>query len=192
VDGSSVLDLPEVTEAFEARSDPLSEQSVKAIGRAFAAGADRLRAEGVDLDGYTMLDCIEDNESVRRALGYGRINLLSASYGTRIAYLYALRHPDRVFRSAMISVNPPGHFVWEPATTDAQLKHYATLGRDTTAVFLISRHMRTVHAMPDQAIPPDRPGRWGWTFALLFHARLQPWSSMRTLRPSMETRAGLR
>ena len=91
VDGSSVLDCPEVTEAFKAHGDPLSERSLEAIGHAWEASAQRFRAQGVDLDGYTMLECIEDNESVRRALGYGRINLLSASYGTRVAYLYGLK-----------------------------------------------------------------------------------------------------
>jgi len=178
VDGSSVLDLPEVTEALEAHGDPVSERSVKAIGRAFAAGADRLRAEGVDLDGYTMLECIEDNESVRRALGYGRIDLLSASYGTRIAYLYGLRHPDRVFRSAMISVNPPGHFIWAPATTDAQLRYYATLwSRDTGMAEKspdLYATMRTVlTAMPDRWLFfPIDPGKVRVvTFALLFQRK---------------------
>ncbi len=27
----------------------------------------------------------------------------------------------------MMAVNPPGHFVWEPAATDSQLKYYADL-----------------------------------------------------------------
>lgn len=127
VDGSTVLDCPEVTKAFKEAGDPLSEESMERVGRAWMESAEGLRAEGVDLDGYTMLEVIEDNESVRKALGYERINLLSESYGTCVAYLYALEHPGSIFRSAMISVNPPGHFVWEPAVTDAQLKQYSTL-----------------------------------------------------------------
>jgi pimeloyl-ACP methyl ester carboxylesterase len=176
VEGSTVLDCPEVSEAFKADNDLLSEESLKKIGRAWSASAERLRADGVDLDAYTMLECIEDNESVRKALGYKSIDLLSASYGTRVAYLYGLRHPEIIFRSAMISVNPPGHFVWDPQVIDAQLKHYAALwSRDS----LMSRKspdlyatMRTVlNAMPHNWLFLSiNPGKVRVvTFALLFH-----------------------
>lgn len=126
-DGSIILDCPEVTKALKGENDLLCEKSMKIIGCAWSQCADRLRVQGVDLDGYTMLECIEDNESVRRALGYKRINLLSESYGTRVAYLYGLKHPEHIFRSAMIGVNPPGRFVWESYVIDAQLKYYTAL-----------------------------------------------------------------
>ncbi len=127
VDGSTVLDCPEVDRAFKGNGDILEEASMKRIGRAWIAGAEHLRAQGVDLDRYSMLEVIEDNESVRKALGYERINLLSESYGTRVAYLYGLKHPESIYRSAMISVNPPGRFVWEPQMIDTQLRRYAEL-----------------------------------------------------------------
>lgn len=178
VDGSSVLDCPEVKEALEAHGDPLSEKSLDAIGRAWETSAKRLQAQGVDLDGYTMLECIEDNEAVRRALDYGRIDLLSASYGTRVAYLYGLKHPDRVFRSAMVGVNPPGHFVWEPAVIDAQLRSYAALWSLDSSVSSRSSDlyatMRSVlTAMPRRWLFfPIDPGRVRIvTFALLYERK---------------------
>jgi pimeloyl-ACP methyl ester carboxylesterase len=178
VDGSSVLDCPEVTEAFKAHGDPLSEWSLDAIGHAWEASAQRFRTQGVDLDGYTMLECIEDNESVRRALGYERIDMLSASYGTRIAYLYGLRHPDRVFRSAMISVNPPGHFIWTPGVIDEQLKYYAALwsrdpGMDARSHDLYGTMQSVLKDMPHRWLFfPIDPGRVRVvTFALLFHRK---------------------
>jgi pimeloyl-ACP methyl ester carboxylesterase len=178
VDGSTVLDCPEVSHAFKAGGDPLGEESMKAIARAWSAGAKRMIAEGIDLDGYTILETIEDNESVRRALGYERINLLSESYGTRVAYLYALRHPERIHRSAMISVNPPGHFVWEPRMIDTQLKHYATLWSRDSAMSLKSPDLyatlRTVlTSMPDRwlFLPINRGKVKVATFGLLFHRK---------------------
>ncbi len=178
VDGSSVLDCPEVTEAFKAHGDPLSERSLDAIGHAWEASAQRFRAQGVDLDGYTMLECIEDNESVRRALGYERIDMLSASYGTRVAYLYGLRHPDRVFRSAMIGVNPPGHFIWTPGVVDEQLKYYAALwsrdpGMAARSHDLYGTMQSVLNAMPHRWLFfPIDPGRVRVvTFALLFHRK---------------------
>ena len=178
IDGSTVLDCPEVTKVFEGDDDPLSEESLKRIGQAWTASAERLRAQGIDLDGYSMLEVIADNESVRRTLGYERMNLLSESYGTRIAYLYGLKHPEHVFRSAMISVNPPGHFVWEPQTIDAQLKHYAALWSGDSSASAKSpdlyASMRTVlHAMPRRwLLFSINPGKVKVvTFALLFHRK---------------------
>jgi pimeloyl-ACP methyl ester carboxylesterase len=63
----------------------------------------------------------------RAALGYERIYLLSESYGTRVAQPYAYLHPNRIYRSAMVAVNPPGRFVWEPEMIDRQLQDYARL-----------------------------------------------------------------
>lgn len=176
VDGSTILDCPEAEEAMKPDGDLFGEQSLMRIGQAWNACAQRLAAQGVDLDGYTMLETIDDNESVRKALRYERINLLSESYGTRVAYLYGLRYPERIHRSAMIAVNPPGHFVWDPQMIDAQLRKYAKIwGRDS-AMSLRSpdlyASMRTVlHNMPRRwllfSIDPGRVRVT--TFPLLFH-----------------------
>ena len=116
VDGSTVLDCPEVAQAIKGDGvDVLNEQSQAGMSAAMRQCAERLQAEGVDLDGYTIQEVIGDMEAARTGLGYERINLLSASYGTRVAQLYANQHPSRIARSAMIGVNPPGRFIWEPA-----------------------------------------------------------------------------
>ena len=83
--------------------------------------------EGVDLDGYTLPEVIEDMEAARAGLGYERINLLSGSYGTRVAMFYASLYPKSTNRSVMVAVNPPGHFVWEPDVIDAMIAYDADL-----------------------------------------------------------------
>jgi pimeloyl-ACP methyl ester carboxylesterase len=175
VDGSTVLDCPTVTKVLAGDDDPLSEESMRKLASAWIADAERLKGRGVNLDGYTMLECIEDHEAVCRVLGYTRINLLSESYGTRIAYLYGLRHPGRLFRSAMIAVNPPGHFIWDARVTDRQLRRYATLWSQDSSVSAISPDLygtlRTVlSAMPRRwLVFPINPGKVRIvTFALLF------------------------
>ena len=130
VDGSSVLDSPEMKKAITGvGGDLLSDQSIIKLGDAMTRTAVRLEDEGVDLDGYTIPETINDMEAARIGLGYEHINLLSASYGTRVAIIYAWMHPDSLHRSAMISVNPPGHMVWEPEVVDEQIEYYADLGR---------------------------------------------------------------
>jgi pimeloyl-ACP methyl ester carboxylesterase len=125
VDGSVRLDCPEVAAAVARSTDYLAEPSFRAYGDAFRACAGRLTRDGVDLAGYGLVDQADDLEAARRALGYGRIDLVSESAGTRTALIYASRHPERVHRSVLLGVNPPGHFLWDPRTTDAQLGRYA-------------------------------------------------------------------
>ena len=178
VDGSTVLECPEVAEALKPEGDLFGEESLARIGRAWEASARRLTAQGVDLDGYTMLETIDDNESVRKALGYERIDLLSESYGTRVAYLYGLRYPQSIRRSAMIAVNPPGGFVWDPRMIDKKLRQYATLWQRDSA---ISARSPDLYAGM-RAVLNNMPRRWLFfsidpgkvrvtTFALLFHRR---------------------
>ena len=60
-----------------------------------------------DLAHYTSLDAVEDLESLRRALGVGRIDIDAGSYGTRVALLYMRRYPRRVRTAALQGVTPP-------------------------------------------------------------------------------------
>ncbi|MGD8404100.1 MAG: alpha/beta fold hydrolase [Anaerolineales bacterium] len=128
VDSSPELQCPEFIQAAKGGDDDLlSEESIANMGEALAHCAARLQDEGVDLDGYTILEEIEDVETARVGLGYERINLLSESFGTRVAIIYAWEHPDSLYRSAMISVNPPGRLAWEPDVLDWQITYDADL-----------------------------------------------------------------
>jgi pimeloyl-ACP methyl ester carboxylesterase len=127
VDGSSKLDCPEVTLAREHAHDFLSEKSFRDDAAAFTDCVQRLQDSGVDLAGYTLPQRVDDLDAARRALGYERIDLLSESAGTRTAMIYAWRHPQRIHRSVMIGVNPPGNFLWDAKTTGEQIDRYAAL-----------------------------------------------------------------
>ena len=56
---------------------------------------------------YATRDHAEDMESVRVALGLGRIGLFGVSYGTKLAIAYALAHPSAVERIVLDSVVVP-------------------------------------------------------------------------------------
>jgi len=155
VEGSSVLDCPEVESALGHSTDFLGEKSFKAYGVAFRACADRLQASGVDLAGYTPQQRVDDLEAARRALGYDRIDLLSESAGTRTAMIYTWRYPNSTHRSVMIGVNPPGNFLWDAKTTDEQIGRYADLcskdadcSKRTDGLAALMR--RTADEMPDR------------------------------------------
>ena len=113
--GSHPLDCPELT------TDPASSDETDAEARVAAC---RARLAG-DLAHYTTDDAVSDLEDVRAALGYPRVNLYGASYGTRVALAYARRAPDRVRSLVLDGVVPPG---WTLArTAGADLKRSLSL-----------------------------------------------------------------
>jgi RND superfamily putative drug exporter len=127
VDGSVRLDCPEVASALKRSVDFLGQKSFRAYSDGFRSCAARLAADGIDLVGYGMPQQVDDFEAARKALGYRKIDLLSESAGTRLALIYAWRYPKSIHRSVLIGVNPPGHFLWYPKTTDEQIRRYARL-----------------------------------------------------------------
>ncbi|WP_199440909.1 alpha/beta fold hydrolase [Umezawaea beigongshangensis] len=129
VDGSRRLDCPEVGLAMQSSDDLTGAEALPTTTRTFELCAKRLTGDGVDLTAYSIVQRVEDLEAARTALGYSTINLVSSSAGTRTAMIYSWRHPDSLNRSAMISVNPPGHFFWDPRTTDSQFEQYSELCR---------------------------------------------------------------
>ena len=177
VDGSVVMDCPEVEKVF--KNPPggfLSEATFEAIAEAHRACGERLAEEGIDTDGYTLTEVVEDLEDARVALGYSKIHLLSQSYGTRLAMIYSWMYPDSIERSAMISVNPPGHFVWSAERIDEQLRYYADLCRQDPECSgrtedLAESIRKTLEVMPKRwlVFPIERSQVLAGTFIMLYH-----------------------
>ena len=127
VDGSSRLDCPEVIASIEHSRDLLSRASLASNASAYRACAKRLQDKGVDLAGYSLPERVDDLELARHRLGYGPIDLISESAGTRTAMIYAWRYPQSIHRSVMVAANPPGNYLWNAKTTDEQIHRYAAL-----------------------------------------------------------------
>jgi pimeloyl-ACP methyl ester carboxylesterase len=102
---------------------------VHAIGIGVDADLDGVRAcrreleKKADLRLYTTAIAMDDLDEVRAALGYERINLFAASYGTRAALVYMRQHPGRV-RSAILR-----------ALGSVDLKLPVTVGPDAQRAF---------------------------------------------------------
>ncbi|HSM71771.1 MAG TPA: alpha/beta hydrolase [Anaerolineales bacterium] len=129
VEGTLALSCPEVGRLLKAHigKDVFSKQARAEYVVAIKQCAEAHQNVGVDLSGYTIPAVIEDLEAARIALGYERINLMSVSYGTRIAQIYAHMHPDSLRRLVLISVNTPGHFIWDRAAFDEMIEHISEL-----------------------------------------------------------------
>ena len=157
VDGQVVLDCPEISAALgNSPGGLLSDVALQSYGTAAAQCSDRLLAEGVDLAGYTMIETIDDMEAAREALDYERINLLGASYGSRLAMMYKWMYPQSLKRVVMIGVNPPGSFIWDAGVIDAQIGDYARLCAEDAVCG--SRGDDLVETM--SAVSREMPERW--------------------------------
>ena len=60
---------------------------------------------------YTTPIAMDDLDEVRAALGYERVNLFGASYGTRAALVYLKRHPNHVRTITLQGVAPTNQFM---------------------------------------------------------------------------------
>src|SRR5262249_10108358 len=60
-----------------------------------------------DLRLYTTPIAMDDLDEVRSALGYGKINVFGASYGTFAAQIYMRQHPESVRSVVLIGVATP-------------------------------------------------------------------------------------
>ncbi len=80
---------------------------------------DRLAAHA-DLRQYTTPVAMDDLDEVRAALGYERIDLYGASYGTRAALVYLRRHPRHVRAVILRAIAPTDMKALLPSARDAQ------------------------------------------------------------------------
>lgn len=87
----------------------------EAVARCAAALAGR-----ADVTQYASAPAADDLEEVRAALGYPKVNLFGASYGTRAAQTYLRRHPERVRSVVLLGVVPNDTRMPVHAARDAQ------------------------------------------------------------------------
>ena len=87
------------------RCRPLEKSDLLKAGKEAARCARKL---GAKRDYYFSDDSVADIDALRAALGIKTWSVYGVSYGTRVATLYAQRHPDRVDRLVLDSVVEPG------------------------------------------------------------------------------------
>jgi pimeloyl-ACP methyl ester carboxylesterase len=97
---SAGLFCPELERSQGFLDEFLPVEGVRACRQRLAARA--------DLAQYTTANAVDDLAEVFTALGYSRVNLDGASYGTRTALEMIRRHPQRVRTAALSGIVPPG------------------------------------------------------------------------------------
>jgi pimeloyl-ACP methyl ester carboxylesterase len=59
-----------------------------------------------DLSGYSIAQIADDVDDLRQALGYDKVSLVAASFGSQWAFAVLKRHPGRVARAVISSAEP--------------------------------------------------------------------------------------
>ena len=86
-------------------------------------------AQHADVAFYTTSLAVQDLDRVRAALGYEKVNLYGASYGTRVAQHYLRRFPQRVRSMILDGVVPPGLALGPALALDAEAALASILDR---------------------------------------------------------------
>lgn len=81
--------------------------------------------QGLDLDGFTIVDAAADVDDVRRALGYERITLWGGSFGSHWAMAVMRFHPAIVERAILRGMEGPDHTYDMPSYVLNALKRIA-------------------------------------------------------------------
>jgi len=89
---------------------------------------------GVAMTGYNTEQSADDIDDLRRHLGAEKVNLWSISYGTHLALSVLKRHPGRIGRVALASLEGQDQTIKRPAHIDAFLGRVdRLLGEDPVA-----------------------------------------------------------
>lgn len=145
VDGSVKLVSKKITKAFKGLGNKmLSEKSIQNIKEKINDYKTTLKEHNIDINNYTILNVIEDMEMARKQLGYKKINILSFSYGTRVALLYSYKYPEIVNRTLMIGATPPGYFLARPEQAEEVIEKYELIFKaQTNTNFSIKETMKS-------------------------------------------------
>ena len=99
-------------------------QRMRAICQQEAA---KWRAESVDLCGYNTVESADDVNAIRKALGYDKITIWGASYGTHLAMATIRRHEDHISHALLEGPEGLDHTFKLPVQSEIALQQISKL-----------------------------------------------------------------
>ncbi len=104
------------------------------IGGAVARCMERLRGEGVDLNGYNTRESAADLDDLRRGLGSKKLTLWGISYGTHLALAYMKEYGAHTDRAILAGLEGLHHSYKLPSDQQKLIEQIATLARANPAI----------------------------------------------------------
>ena len=142
VDGSVSLTLPEFSQLLKTVADPLSAEGLRACAAAASRGAEKAKAEGIDVAQYDLDSTVRDIEAARKALGFDRVSTSGTSFGGAVGYYYSLTFPEHVKRSVLIEAAFPWNLgLAEPSGVDVQIRTFGKMWSSDKDIAVIIRNV---------------------------------------------------
>ncbi|MDG2102722.1 MAG: alpha/beta fold hydrolase [Pirellulaceae bacterium] len=171
------------------------------------AVVDHYQATDVDLSGYNILECIEDVNELRAALGYAKITLRGQSFGSQWSFGIMRQYPETVERALLSGVEPlnnaydmPSHVfaalqrIWKSIDKDPRFHAYLPEGGMQEAAEVVLQRLESEpiklfvegESKPIRILGPDDfPFTSPRQILELYHGQTSGWAAARFLgRPS--------
>ena len=129
-------------------SKPLSRATIAAMTDAVRRCAERLRREGVDINGYNTIENAADLDDLRKALGVPKLTLWGISYGTHLAAATLRYHPGAVERVIMAGIEGPDDTYKLPSDQETLMEEIARLAPNPDLLGSINRLLAELEARP--------------------------------------------
>lgn len=128
------------------------EDALKAFTNMAQSCVDKMRAQGLDFDGYTILESADDIEDLRKAINVPKVSLWGHSYGTQLAFATLRRHEAKIERLIVMSVEGVSSTEKLPRDVDRYLAELAALCKNDPRAQMpdLLGTMRAVLAKLDQ------------------------------------------
>jgi len=95
---------------------------LKQVEEASRRCAARLRAHGVELGAFNIVESAHDVDALRRVLGVGKISLWGSSYGSQLGFAVLRYHDRNIHRVVFSGVEGPDHTLKLPDIVERQLQ----------------------------------------------------------------------
>ncbi len=118
--------------------ESVSVELIQQLAQSFSEDRAIWQESNIDSEGYNTIEVVDDLNAVRSALGYGKVNIVGESFGTRLAYSYSLRYPESVNRVIQQGINPPGRCFWEKDHLEKVLGLYNQIWQADPAALKLS------------------------------------------------------
>ncbi len=153
---------------------------------------ERMLSAHADLTQYTYDRFANDLEQVRRALGYGPLNLFAGSYGTRAAQVYVRMYPESVrtiYMGSPVPIDVPGPVPFAKTEQVALEKMFDACAADLACNLAFPRlrdEFRQISAhLSSGSVHVAVPGHSG--SVQLYRGRVAEWFRSQLYRPRSST-----
>lgn len=103
LDSDYTIRSKKLNSIFISNGDLINDKGMQNIAAAIDREIAKRTRKGRDMSGYSVMNMTEDIETIRKSLGYSKIDVTGLSFGGALAELYSVRYGENINRQILIS-----------------------------------------------------------------------------------------